>query len=87
MFDEKAKNFLKNSTKNALDSQDTIKGKVIADIKNINHTKSMSFDIHVTVKFNSKKFNREIKMRAKNKNPLKEMKIPPTLKNLKSLKE
>jgi len=87
MFDEKAKNFPKNSTKNVLASQDTIKGKVIADIKNMNHTKSMSFDIHVTVKISSKKFDREIKMRAKNKNPLKEIKMPPTLKNLKSLKE
>jgi len=87
MFDVKAKNFPKNSTKKALASHDIIKGKVIADIKNISHTKSMSFDIHVTVKINSKKFEREIKMRAKNKNPLKEIKMPPTLKNLKSLKE
>jgi len=87
MFDEKAKNFPKNSTKNALASQDIIKSKVIADIKNMNHTKSMSFDIHATVKTNSKKFDREIKMRAKNKNPLKEIKMPPNLKNLKSLKE
>jgi len=47
----------------------------------------MSFDIHLTVKINSKKFDREIEMRAKNKRPLKEIKMPLTPKNLNSLKE
>lgn len=87
MFDEKAKNFLKNSTKNDLASQVKIKGKDNADVKNIDHTKSMSFDIHLTAKINSKKFDREIAMRAKNKRPLKEIKMPLTPKNLNSLNE
>jgi len=87
VFDEKAKNFLKNSTKNVLASQVKIKGKVNADVKNIDHTNSMSLDIHLTAKINSKKFDREIKMRAINKKPLKEMKMPLTPKNLNSLKE
>jgi len=87
VLDEKAKNFLKNSTRNVFASQDRIKGKVIADVKNMDHTKSMSLGIHLTDRINSKKFDIEIKMRAKNKKPLKEMKIPLTPKNLNSLKE
>lgn len=87
VFDEKAKNFLKNSTKKVLANQISIKGKVITDIKNINHTKTMSFDIHLTVMINSKKLDKEIKMRAKNKKPLKEIIMPPTPKNLNSLEE
>jgi hypothetical protein len=86
-LEEKAKNFLKNSTRKVLDIQNRTNGAVSTDPKNISHTKSMSLDIHLDARASSKKFEKDTEIRAKNKKPLKVMKIPPTPKNLNSLKE
>jgi hypothetical protein len=47
----------------------------------------MSLDIHLDARASSKKFKKDTEIRAKNKKPLKVMKIPLTPKNLNSLKE
>jgi len=70
VFDEKAKNLPKNSAKNVLVSQFRIKGKNVDDTKNIIHTKNTSFDNHLFVKTSSKKLEKKLIMRVKNKNPL-----------------
>jgi len=85
--DERVKNFLKNSTKNFLETLAMICGTKINELKNMHHTKNMSFDNHLDTRASSKKFITEIKINEKNKNLLKWIYILITLKNLNSLKE
>jgi len=86
-FDEKAKNFLKNSTKKVLETLAIIKGAKYTELKNILHTKNRSFGIHMVAKQSSKKLSTEIETSKKKSTLLNRMYILLTPKNLNNLKE
>jgi len=86
-LDEKAKNFPKNSTKKVLEILVIPKGANTNELKNILHTKNMSFDIQLITRASSKKFDAKRNRSKKNKNLLNKMNTLLTLKNLNNLNE